>query len=122
MPSFNGVDLGPFVKMRTFASRVELQLTAYPGVNGLAALAMGSRGGVSEASGACVGADYAALADVEQQFRTMQANAVLGVLIDSLGTAWPNVLILDFRPVDEVVVVPGYGYGREYHMEFLHLS
>lgn len=120
MPSFAGTDLGPFVSMQTEANPHELQINSYPGVNGLEVLTQGSRGGVTHVRGACYGETLSDLAAAEQQFRSLQANATWGTLVDSTGTSWPEVLMVAYAPVGEIEWVPGYGYGREYLMEFLH--
>lgn len=122
MPSFNAMDMGPFVRMKTRANRPDLQLTSYPGVNGLAAMATGARGFTTECDFACIGSDAATLATVIGSFMAAQYNYVLGSLVDSLGTSWPNVLLVEFFPTDDVVYVPGYGWGQEFHAEFLHLT
>lgn len=120
MASFAGYDLGPFVSMQTIANPHDLQINTYPGINGLEVLTQGGRGGTTHAAGACYGETIADLVATEQQFRTLQVNATWGDLVDSAGTTWSEVLLLMFQPVGEIDEVPGYGYGREYRMEFLH--
>lgn len=123
MPSWNGLDLGPFARIKTRANRPEVQLTTYPGVNGVGGLNMGSRGFVTEADIVCVGdGTVAGLAAVIDPFIIAQVDASRGTLIDSFGRTWPDVMITEFYPTDEPMFAPGYGWGQEYHIEFFHFD
>src|ERR1700754_450272 len=117
MPSFDSVDMGPFVSMQTSAAPPQLQVNESPGVDGLEVLYQGSRGGTTTAHGACFADDLPGLAATEQQFRTLQVSGIVSDLVDTEGSTWPNVMLVQFRPVGEILFVPGYGWAREYDME-----
>lgn len=125
MPSFNSLDLGDYVKMKTRPNRYDIQLTSYPGVDGLAALALGSRGYVTTAEVGATGATLADIGAVAATWYSAVSAAVGGDLIDSYGITWHNVVIVDFYPLDEPgpLMAPGFsGYGQMFYFEFLHLA
>lgn len=122
MPSFNGIDLGPFCRVKTRPNRADLQITSYPAINGLAALAMGSRGFVTEIALAAVADSLWDLGAIAATWYEAVSAQVGGTLIDSYGYEWDDVVIVDFYPTDDIVQTPGGGFGQEFHMEFLHLS
>lgn len=125
MASFNGVDLGPACVMVTAPAPKELQINAYPGVVGIGVLDHGGRGGITQCNGWSVGVDAASLAAVEQAFRALQQSTGVYTLIDTLGTAWANVKLLEFEPEPRVfacVALGSGGWSRRYRMTFLHTS
>ena len=66
MPSFNNIDLGDCTVVVTDTLPVELQMNAYPGVDGLEVLFGGARGGHSLAYGIWFGADESEIAVIQQ--------------------------------------------------------
>lgn len=122
MASFNGTDLGAVVEVVTAAAPHELQITAYPGVNGLAVNALGSRGGTSEANGLCYGENPSDLLSIEGVFRGYVRDATLGTLVDTLDSSWDNVVMVDFTPIGQITFAPGFGWCREFKATFLHVS
>jgi hypothetical protein len=122
MPSFNAIDLGDFCYVCPDPAENDIQINAYPGVDGLEILDLASRGGQTTIHGACVGIDFATLAAIENTWISMKNAGVVATLIDSLGTSWANVRILKFRPHGPIEDVVGYGWGREFEMILLHAS
>ena len=121
--SFNAIDMGPAVQVVTMPAPNELQVNAYPGVNGLEVINHGSRGGTSHAEGWCYGADLTSLAAAEQTWRGMVTAGTVATLVDTLGTSWANVRITLFQPQGRVLPAVFLGTGgfvRRYRMEFLH--
>lgn len=122
MATFNGTDLGQVVEITTATAPHQLQITAYPGISGLAVNALGSRGATSEAIGLCYGEDKPGLLSIEGTFRAYVRDATLGTLVDTLDNSWPNVVMVDFSPVGRIEYAPGFGWCREYKATFLHVS
>lgn len=121
MATFNAIDLGPVVESRTTPAPTALQFFDYPGINGVGVNALGARGGTTEVVGLLAGANLAALAAIEDQFRALQAAATVASLVDTTGRTWPSVLLAEFRPVGPIAFAIGYGWAREYVMTFVHL-
>lgn len=120
-PSFDNVPLGVVCSVRTWANPVARQINDYPGVNGLEVLTLGSRGGTSEADGVLLGADLADLAAQFSTFLDYQRDGGAYVLVDSKGTAWPLVILVDFRPDGPVKPALNYGYVQAFRAAFLHV-
>lgn len=121
MASFNGVDLG-ICYIQTEANPSERQVNAYPGVNGLEILTMGSRGWKSHAQGTLFATSAAGLILLESAFRNLEANETVSLLVDTLGVVWANVRIDHYRPTGDAFPVGIGGVGRSYEMTFLHSS
>jgi len=126
MPAYYaGLDLGFIFIMNTAASPNSRMLNAYPGANGLESVDLGSRGGHTLVEGGIVAASAGGLAAVEAAFRGLQVNGLASVLVDTLGTAWPEVILDQFVPIGPVRPVvanlTGVYYCRHYRAEFLHL-
>lgn len=120
MASFDSNDLGPAVEMRTTALPHALQIITYPGINGTGVNRCGSRGGMTEAIGVNYADTVADLATLENNFRQLQVNATSGTLVDTTGTSWTNVILIEFRPIDTIDFAAGFGYVRSYQMQFYH--
>lgn len=119
MPSFNAIDMGPYFYIQVEGEPQELQVNAYPGVDGLEVIRMGSRGGTTHAQGMLWADTEADLASVVQTWRAMAVSAVEGTLTDSLGQAWDRVILRTCKPVGPWGPVAG-GFGWDVDMEFLH--
>jgi hypothetical protein len=120
-PTFDGVPLGYGVKMRTAARPVSRQMNAYPGVNGLEVLTMGSRGGSTIAEGTLYGADLTVLNTLLNTFINYQRDGGAYTLIDSKGANWPLVILEQFEPVSMVFPSWDGGVAQMYQAQFLHI-
>jgi hypothetical protein len=125
MASFNGVDLGLVFRMNTAANPKSRQVNTYAGANGLEIIDQGSRGGSTDAEGAIINQTPYGLAAVDQQFRALQLDGSPFALVDTLGTTWPGVILVQYKPEGRVYRVIGpFGllyFGRKYRAEFLHV-
>lgn len=119
--SFAGVDLGVAVSMQSAPNPPEAQVNAYPGVNGLEVLNLGTRGGTTTLSGRAFGTTAADLATAEGLLRAL-VNGQVGTLVDTLGVSWPNVRMEECKPEGRIQFDPDLGYTRRYTARFLHLS
>ena len=118
MATFNGTELGPVVEI-ALQSKTALQVTSYPGVNGLGVQRLGSRGGQGHAHGLIYADNGSDLAALENDFHGYVANATSADLVDTEGTTWPNVIMTAFTPIGNISYAPGFGWNREYEMTFL---
>lgn len=121
MASFNGANLGLIFEMSTSANPNARQINTYPGANGLEVLDQGTRGGSTTVLGALGGTTAGGLAAAEATFRSLQVDGGAYTLVDTLGTGWGRVILIQFTPVGRVYPVVGGGYVRKYEMEFLHV-
>lgn len=122
MPSYGGVNIfGTAVTMSTVDHPRSTQVNSFFGLSGLETLDGGSRGRVTEAGGVLFGPSPVALASAESTFRSFD-DGLTRLLIDSLGTAWSNVVLESFRPLGRVRQSPQGVYFRAYRARFLHLE
>lgn len=122
MPSYGGVNIfGASVTMSTIDHPREKQINSFFGLSGLETLDGGSRGRFTEVGGLLYGPSASALAAVESAFRSYD-DGVARVLVDSLGSAWGNVVLQSFRPLGRVRQSPFGVYFRAYRARFLHLE
>lgn len=125
MASFNGVDLGFIFEMSVAANPKGRQVNAYCGANGLEVIDQGSRGGTTAVSGAIISSSAPGLAAAEQSLRALQVNGGAYALVDTLGTTWPGVILVQYQPQGRVCRVVGpyglYYIARRYSAEFLHV-
>jgi hypothetical protein len=125
MATFNGVNLGFVFEMNVAPNPKARQVNAYAGANGLEVIDQGSRGGTSYVEGALISASPNGLAAAEQSFRALQVDGRSYLLVDTLGTTWPGVTLIQFAPKGRVcrAIVPGglLYYARCYHMDLLHV-
>lgn len=122
MPSFAGFDLGPFCFVTVDADPNELQLTAYPGVQGKSMKNLGARGYTTTVQGGLYANFALGIAVLENQFRDLKNRAVSDVLVDSYGIPWSNVVLAAFHTGEILWADYPYGFIRDYTMEFIHLS
>jgi hypothetical protein len=122
MASYGGVAIfGAAVSMTTADNPRETQVNSYFGLNGLETLDGGSRGRITDARGVLYGASALLLATAEGLFRSYN-DGVCRLLIDSMGTAWPNVRLLRFQPQGRARQSADGTYFRAYQAQFLHLA
>lgn len=122
MATFDSVDLGYIQFMVTSPNAHARQVTAYPGVNGIEVLNMGSRGSNTVLQAAV---SSSSLAGVSTALQTLGAYVLDGgayTLVDNMGTTWTNVIMVSFQPTGRVVrSLPGV-YTIKYEAEFLHIG
>ena len=122
MASYGGVAIfGAAVSMSTADNIRESQVNSFFGVNGLESLDGGFRGRVTRVRGVLYGPSALLLASAEGNFRSFN-DGVARMLIDNLGTLWPNVRLLLFRPHGRVRQSADGTYFRAYQASFLHLA
>jgi len=127
MATLDGVNIFHLCTVSTELTPTGFQRTAYPGVNGVAGLTLGSRGAISSISGFLIGATTADVNTAEATFRTYQANGLAYTFVDNHGNSWDNVRVLQFSPGDRVLPcaaasLGGSGYCRPYKATLEHLS
>jgi hypothetical protein len=112
---------GAAVSMTTSDNPRETQVNSYFGVNGLETLDGGFRGRITNVRGVLHGASATLLAAAEGLFRSYN-DGVCRLLIDNLGTAWPNVRLLRFQPYGRARRSADGTFFRAYQAQFLHLA
>lgn len=122
MATYNSVDLGYIQSFTTAPNAHARQVTAYPGVNGLEILNLGSRGSTTSVSGAVSASSLANLSSALQTLGAYVSDGGAYTLVDNLGTTWTNVVMMGFTPVGKVFVsTPGI-YTIRYEAQFLHIG
>ncbi len=122
MASYAGVPIfGAGVTMTTSDNPRECQVNSFFGINGLETLDGGFRGRVTRAQGVLYGQSAVLLASAEGLFRSYN-DGTARILVDNLGTIWPNVKLGKFQPVGRVRQSSGGTYFRSYWALFQHLA
>jgi hypothetical protein len=122
MASYGGVGIfGTAVSMTTSDSPRACQVNSFFGINGLETLDGGFRGRITRVRGMLHGQSALFLASVEGSFRSYN-DGVPRLLIDNLGTLWPNVRLLRFQPIGRVRQAADGSFFRTYQALFLHLA
>src|SRR4051794_11994767 len=99
MASYGGVGIFvAAVSMTTSDNPRECQVNSFFGLNGLESLDGGFRGRITRVQGVLYGRSAFLLASAEGLFRSYN-DGVARVLVDNLGTIWPNVKFLKFQPL-----------------------
>jgi hypothetical protein len=121
MASYGGVGIfGSSVSMTTFDNPRECQLNSFFGLNGIESLDGGFRGRISSVHGILYGHSNLMLGSAEGLFRSYN-DGLSRVLVDNLGTAWPNVKLLRFQPIGRIRQSSNATFFRAYQSLFLHL-
>jgi hypothetical protein len=122
MASYGGVAIFGFsVSMTTSDYPRETQVNSFFGINGLESLDGGFRGRITKANGVLSGQSAIILASAEGLFRSYN-DGVVRILVDNLGTVWPNVRLLAFQPLGRVRQSADGTYFRAYQAQFLHMT
>lgn len=122
MASYGGMPIfGAAVTMTTADNPRECQVNSYFGIDGLETLDGGFRGRITRVRGVLHGASALLLASAEGLFRSYN-DGLARLLIDSLGSAWPDVRLLRFQPQGQARRSSDGTYFRAYQAQFLHLS
>ncbi len=122
MASYNGVGIfGTAVSMTTTDHPRECQVNTFFGANGLESLDGGFRGRTTRVRGVLFGRSALLLASAEGLFRSYN-DGLARVLVDNLGTAWPNVRLFSFQPLGQARQSADGTYFRAYQAQFLHLA
>lgn len=123
MPVFNSLSFFGVVQTeRSVNTPNDVQLNAFPGVNGLQSLNMGSRGGRTAVRGTLFGANAAELETLQQTFRNLLAARTVAAYVNDAGTNLGPSYLEMFQPLDEEIAwYPGWGWGLEYVAVFVHL-
>jgi hypothetical protein len=108
--------------METEPNEIARQINAYPGINGLEVLTLGSRGGRMAARGLLVAPSEPARAALFQVFRNYALDGGAYVLVDPDGTVWVDVILERFKPDGETRPGPGTYFSRPYVASFLHID
>lgn len=119
MASFNGTDLGLVLDFATEAEECERQMNAYPDVDGIEVVNLGSRGGITRVNCVLGATDIITLATLRQTFRNYQQLGGSAVFIDGDGTIFENVILFRFRPGRRSLLAGG-GVCQVCEFEFLH--
>ncbi len=122
MASYAGLAIfGAGLTMTTSENPRECQVNSFFGINGLETLDGGFRGRITRVQGVLTGQSAGLLASAEGLFRSYN-DGVARLLIDNLGTIWPNVKLLKFQPIGRIRQSSNGTYFRSYQALFLHLT
>jgi len=122
MSTYGSVGIfGAAVSMSTCDNPRESQVNSFFGVNGIESLDGGFRGRITRVRGVLSGRSSLLLAAAEGLFRSYN-DGLARVLVDNLGTVWPNVRLLRFQPVGRIRQTADGIYFRGYQALFLHLA
>jgi hypothetical protein len=122
MASYGGVGIfGAGVTMTTSDNPRECQVNSFFGINGLETLDGGFRGRITRAQGVLHGQSAFLLASAEGLVRSYN-DGIARMLVDNLGTIWPNVKLWKFQPSGRIRQSADGTYFRAYQALFLHLA
>lgn len=126
MATYDGANIFGLCTVSTEILPVAVQTNAYPGINGLEEIRLGTRGAMSVVEGWLVGSTPSDVSAAETAIRTKQEQALAKTFVDNYGNSWPFSRVLSFKPEGRVVPcngagLPGGGYGRKYVAAILHL-
>jgi hypothetical protein len=122
MASYGSVGIfGTSASMTTSDNIRECQVNSFFGINGLETLDGGFRGRITRVRGMLAGESTLLLAAAEGLFRSYN-DGVARVLVDNLGTAWPNVKLLRFQPFGRIRQSADGTFFRAYQALFFHLT
>lgn len=127
MATYDGENIFHECVIRTQPNPVAVQTNAYPGVDGLEEIRLGSRGRTTVVEGMLVGATLDDLNSAEIAFRAKVIEAGAKTFVDNYSNSWPNVRVVSFEPQGRVMTCAGAplvstGYCRAYVATLLHLS
>lgn len=122
IPTYGGLAIfGPAPALKPAAAPAAYQFNEYPGVNGVEALFLGTRGGRTEVEGVLVGVNRADLDAQEAVWRTLQGSGVARTLTTDAGRTFLQVLLMEFNLAEPVKADIGGPVSRQYTATFLHL-
>jgi hypothetical protein len=122
MAAYAGLGIfGAGVSMTTSDNPRECQVNSFFGINGLETLDGGFRGRVTRAQGVLHGPSALLLASAEGLFRSYN-DGIARILVDNLGTIWPNVKLWKFQPIGRIRQSADGTYFRAYQALFQHLA
>jgi hypothetical protein len=119
VPTFRGVALGQALSLTTAPAPRASANRQYFGET-LTPIDAGGRGGTTVLLSALSGAGSLGLAQAEFAIRSLN-DGVPGVLIDTLGVSWPNVLLDSIEPLGRVRQSPDGVMFRTYRIYLRHL-
>lgn len=121
-PSYGGFSIfGLAPRFVAEPAPLEIQETAYPGVNGVETLMLGGRGGVITVTGLIYGVNAAAVTTWELLFHSYR-DGVARALVDTSGYSWTYAQLRDFRPTSKRYTTLYYGSIRSYAATFRILT
>ena len=122
MPFFNDVDIfGTAVRMRRQAGERAIQKNSFPGLSGVEALDMGSRGRVTTVTGRFVCPDEDTFNAAVLLFESY-VDGQAYTLVDQFGNEWPQVMCVEFGITGELNRIFGTGgVTAQYSAKFEHL-
>lgn len=126
MATLNGVDLFHQCSVVSSPNPPDVQTNAYPGVNGLEQITLGSRGGTTVIEGYLVASSTANLLAAENAIRGYVTGQGIYTFVDNYGQSWPNVRLtsVSFEGRVHPCAAAGIGAGfcRAYSATLLHLD
>ena len=121
-PTLDGFEVfGEAVAMATTQAN-EVQVNAYPLVDGLQTVDLGSRGATTAVEGWLVGGTAEERAAAASILRTLMFDRTPRTLVDTDGVTWPKVRVLEFAPTPGGRLADASGYYQAYTATLLHLA
>ena len=120
--TFAGYDLGLIEEcLGPYPEPKAWQVNAYPAVNGLELLDMGSRGLKTSVRGVILAATPAALSWLKQTLGGLVLDGGQYPFLDPDGTLWVGVILHSWRTVGpRYLLAGGLGVAQRYEADFLH--
>lgn len=122
MASYDGGDIfGYAVQMKTVDNPRDEQENGFPGLSGVEGLDQGKRGRFTIVTGRHVAVNGAALAAIQENFRSYD-DGIYRVLVDTRGITWLVVRLLSFEPEGKIDRFANTGACHQrYTARFKHL-
>ena len=120
-PSFNGLDIfGPCPSSNRTEGTNSRQRNGYPGVSGLEILELGWRESYTDFTGVWVGETPDDLGVFIADMIALKRSGIIATLVDTLGVTSVDAILEGFQTSGETKFHPGYGWGVDYALRFMH--
>ena len=121
-PTFNNAAIfDTAVVMQTNSRPAQMQINAYPQVNGVETVNLGSRGRTTEVRGYFTGPDLPTLAGKSATWRSLAESGTVGPLVTTDGTAYPFTYVARFQEADRILATNSGEYLRAYLATLVHI-
>jgi hypothetical protein len=122
IPTFNGSAIfDTAVVMNTASNPAQIQRNAYPQVNGVETINLGSRGRLTDVRGYFTAPDVPSLAAKSAEWRGLLESGTVGPLVTTDGTTYPYAYVGRFQEAGRMMTVAGGGVMRAYLASFIHI-
>jgi hypothetical protein len=119
-PTLNGLSIFGQANSAASERRHDYSLSSQFGVDGVGHMDAGGRGSITTVTGILSGAGPAGLIAAEAAVRSYHDGQAYP-FTDTLGNAWPQTMLIGFRPTSRVRQTPDGTFSRSFEAQLRHL-